>query len=132
VRTTTKTSSKAQAPFATKAAKLKAIAAAKRPQPPWLRRSLASAPAREAALPSATPERITEAHRSQGPPRLMSKREVVATVGATFPTIWKMVRRGEFPPGLRVGGKTKWRSDQVAAWMDALEIKQYRKFNQGE
>lgn len=123
-----KSSSKAQVAFSKKAAALKNSNAAKRPQPPWLRRPPANAPTREPLLPPATPERISEAHHSQGPPRLLTKHEVCAIVGGvSFVTLWKMVRRGDFPAGRVVGGKTLWRSDEVAAWVDALEVKQYRK-----
>ena len=66
-------------------------------------------------------------HGPRGPPlRLLSKREVCAIVGASYPTVWNMMRNGKFPRSRIVGGKSKWRSDEVAEWMAALPIRRLK------
>jgi len=59
-------------------------------------------------------------------PRLLSKPEVLAIVGCTFPTLWLMMRQGEFPRSRVVGGKSMWLSTEVDAWMAALPKRQYK------
>jgi predicted DNA-binding transcriptional regulator AlpA len=100
-----------------------------RPRGPPARRDVAS-------IPSTT----TTPHRRQGdrssgdnaaaaqPPsvRLLSKSEVIGIVGVSFPTLWAMMRRGAFPRGVIVGGKTKWRSDEVDRWIDSLPIRKLK------
>jgi predicted DNA-binding transcriptional regulator AlpA len=113
--TTNKAPRKAQVATAKKAAALKAANQAKRPQPPWLQ-AIRTAPARETPPPAAS-ERVGEVHQSQGPPRLMSKAEVLVVAGCTYPTLWKMMREGNFPRSRVVGGKSMWISSEVDAWM---------------
>lgn len=64
-------------------------------------------------------------HAPRGPPslRLLDKAEVCSIANVTFPTIWAWMRRGQFPRSRIVGGKSMWRSDEVAAWMAALPIR---------
>ena len=57
----------AQVEPAKKAARLKATNQAKQPQHPWLQQQVLLTPASD--VPPVTPERIGEAHLSQGPPR---------------------------------------------------------------
>src|SRR5262245_23054297 len=59
-------------------------------------------------------------------PRLLSKPEVLTIVGCSFPTLWQMMRRGEFPRSRIVGGKSMWVSTEVEAWMAALPMRQYK------
>ena len=66
------------------------------------------------------------AHGPRGPPRLMSKAEVLAITGVTFPTIWSWMRNGTFPRSRVVGGKSMWRSDEVDAWLGALPIRKLK------
>ena len=54
---------------------------------------------------------------------LLDKRKVLAIVGVTFPTIWKMMRAGTFPRSRIVGGKSMWRSDEIDAWLAALPVR---------
>jgi predicted DNA-binding transcriptional regulator AlpA len=120
----TKAPRKAQVAAAKKAAALKAANEAKRPQPPWLQ-GIHAAPARE-TLPPTSPERVGEAHQSQGPPRLMSKAEVLVVAGCTYPTLWKMMREGNFPRSRVLGGKSMWLSTEVDAWMAALPVRRLK------
>jgi predicted DNA-binding transcriptional regulator AlpA len=61
--------------------------------------------------------------RTSVPVQLYARHEIVAIVGLSFPSIWKMMRAGTFPRGLTVGGVSKWRSDEVQAWLDNLEVR---------
>ena len=111
-----------QVAAAKKAAALKAANEAKRPQPLWLQ-AIRAAPAREPPLPTA-PERVGEA---QGPPRrLIPKAEVLVVAGCTYPTLWKMMREGNFPRSRVVGGKSMWLSSEVDAWMAALPVRRLK------
>jgi predicted DNA-binding transcriptional regulator AlpA len=56
-------------------------------------------------------------------PRLLSKHEVVALTGATFPTIWAWMRAGKFPRSRIVGGKSMWLSTEVEGWMARLPLR---------
>ena len=70
--------------------------------------------------------RAKAAETLPGVVRLYDKHEVCAITGATYPTIWAWIRRGEFPPARIVGGKSKWRSTDIEAWMDALPIRKLK------
>ncbi len=123
--TESKSKAKAQVPFAQKAAALKKAAAAKRQQKIWLQRENLHAPAPEIA-PPLPPERERAVGRAQGPPRLLSKAEVIRIVGFSFPSIWTWMRKGAFPRSRIVGGKSMWRSDEVEAWLAALPIRRLK------
>ena len=51
---------------------------------------------------------------------LLSKRDVLAIVGVSYPTLWSMMRANTFPRSRKVGGQSKWVSSEVAAWLAAL------------
>jgi predicted DNA-binding transcriptional regulator AlpA len=64
-------------------------------------------------------------HATRPPParldvRLLSKREVLAIVGVSYPTLWSMMRANSFPRSRKVGGQSRWLSSEVAAWLAAL------------
>jgi predicted DNA-binding transcriptional regulator AlpA len=101
-----------------KAAELKAANAAKRPRQPWLRDLGRQLPLTDDHV--VTPERVSPANRSQGPPRLMTKREVCALVGASYVSVWNWMRQDAFPRSFVVCGRSMWRSDEVTAWLDQL------------
>jgi predicted DNA-binding transcriptional regulator AlpA len=115
----------AQVEPAKKAAALKAANQAKRVQASWLRRESLSPP-RETETPPA-PERLRASDRSQGPPpRLLDRHEVCALAGTSYPTLWVWMRAGTFPRSRIVGGKSKWLSSEVEAWMAALPIRKLK------
>jgi predicted DNA-binding transcriptional regulator AlpA len=91
--------------------------AKKKPQQkPWLR---------QASLHSSTqqqPERI----RAPGPPRLLSRVEVQAITGRSYPTLWSWMRQGKFPRSRDTGGKSAWLESDIAAWMDALPLRRLK------
>jgi predicted DNA-binding transcriptional regulator AlpA len=78
--------------------------------------------AAESVLNQPKPDHV---HAPRGPPslRLLDKAEVCAIANVSFPTIWAWMRRGQFPRSRIVGGKSMWRSDEVAAWMSALPVR---------
>ncbi|MDW8371840.1 MAG: AlpA family phage regulatory protein [Geminicoccaceae bacterium] len=50
--------------------------------------------------------------------RLLKIGEVVNITGISKSVIYAMVRRGEFPPPIKIGYKTaRWSSEEVYAWM---------------
>ena len=51
---------------------------------------------------------------------LLSKKEVVALVGVTYPSIWNWMREGRFPRSVHCGGRTFWRRDEIIRWIDEL------------
>jgi predicted DNA-binding transcriptional regulator AlpA len=111
----------AQVAASKKAAALKAAADEKRPQRPWLR-DLARQLPPLTDDPSA-PERLSVAHQSQGPPRLLSKSDICAIANVSFPTVWQWMRAGTFPRSRIVGGKSMWLSSEIDAWMRALPVR---------
>jgi predicted DNA-binding transcriptional regulator AlpA len=58
--------------------------------------------------------------------RLLSKTQVLAITGVTFPTIWLWMRQGHFPRSRIAGGKSVWRSDEVAAWIANLPVRRLK------
>jgi len=52
--------------------------------------------------------------------RLLSKREVLAIVGVSYPTLWSMMRANTFPRSRKVGSKSMWVSTEIEAWMATL------------
>jgi len=58
--------------------------------------------------------------------RLMSKAEVLERTGLTFVSIWRQMREGRFPAARCLGGKSVWIESEVAAWMRALPLREYK------
>jgi prophage regulatory protein len=55
--------------------------------------------------------------------RLLSKREVLAITGVSYPTVWSWMRAGTFPRSRVVGGKSKWLSTEIEDWLSALPLR---------
>ena len=54
------------------------------------------------------------------PCRLLTKKQVLEITTFSYPTLWGMMRRGEFPKALRIGQqKVAWREDEVREWIDS-------------
>jgi predicted DNA-binding transcriptional regulator AlpA len=113
----------AQIPLAKKAAATKA--AAKPPQKTWLEQATLLTPLQEADTVSA-PERVRTSDRSQAPPRLLDRHDIVELTGASYPTIWSWMRAGTFPRGRICGGKSKWLASEVEAWMRSLPVRRLK------
>jgi predicted DNA-binding transcriptional regulator AlpA len=58
-----------------------------------------------------------------GTVRLLSKHDVVAIAGVTYPTVWTWMREGTFPRSRIVGGKSMWMSSEVDAWLASLPVR---------
>jgi predicted DNA-binding transcriptional regulator AlpA len=105
----------AQVAASRKAAALKVANAAAKPKPPHTtiqqvaQQNLAS---HVAALAYAAQE--------EGPPRLLTKNQVLARIGVTFPTVWAWMRAGDFPRAVVVGNKSMWHEQEINAWITAL------------
>ena len=51
--------------------------------------------------------------------RLLSRWEVAMMLNVSVTTLWRMVRRGEFPPPIRVSpGRVAWPASSVLDWID--------------
>jgi predicted DNA-binding transcriptional regulator AlpA len=72
-------------------------------------------------------KQVTAARRlaSAIPPhiQLLGRHEIVALTGRSYPTIWSMMRRGEFPRSRIVGGKSAWLASEVQQWLTALPVR---------
>jgi predicted DNA-binding transcriptional regulator AlpA len=55
--------------------------------------------------------------------RLMSKAEVLAITGVSYPTIWSWMRDQKFPRSRVAGGLVKWRSDEIEKWLVELPVR---------
>ena len=53
--------------------------------------------------------------------KILRRSEVVARVGLSRATIYRMISSGEFPRSVRIGVRaTGWRSDEVEEWLASL------------
>lgn len=49
--------------------------------------------------------------------RIIRKAELLAMVGLSDPTIWRLEKAGKFPKRLRLGGNScGWLSTEIAGW----------------
>lgn len=61
-------------------------------------------------------------NQAEAAPQLWSAKKVAETIGVHEITVFHWSREGKFPKPVRRGRKfTRWRSDDVLAWMNALE-----------
>jgi len=73
---------------------------------------------------SPPPKQVTAARQATKlPASLLSRHEIVALSSFTYPWLWQMMRRGLFPRGRIVGGKTMWLSTEVEAWLAELPVR---------
>ena len=69
------------------------------------------------------------------PPALvfLSKKQVLAKVPVTGPTLWSWVRAGKFPrPRAISPNKTVWVAAEVDAWMQARSHREYKPVTTGD
>lgn len=59
-------------------------------------------------------------------PRLLNKKQVLALVPVTFPTLWAWMRRGEFPAARTVGDRPVWLESEVAEWLNSRPLRPYK------
>jgi predicted DNA-binding transcriptional regulator AlpA len=111
-----KRSKAARVAAAEKAAKLRALGPKRAPSPP----KLIAATNKQNLLAT------TAQHQSDArglPIRLLSKAEVCAITGQSFPTLWKWQRIGTFPRSRIVGGKSMWLSTEIDQWLAGLTVR---------
>ena len=57
--------------------------------------------------------------RSQAPTRILRKPQVLARLGVSGTTLWRMQRRNEFPKPFRISpGLIGWRETDVDRWIE--------------
>jgi predicted DNA-binding transcriptional regulator AlpA len=61
-----------------------------------------------------------------GEERLLDKPQIITITGKSFPTLWGMMRRGEFPAARIVGGKPAWLQSEINTWIRELPVKKYK------
>ena len=69
---------------------------------------------------SALVERVNAIKDIDTGPRLLSKPEVMAIVGASFPTIWQWMREDKFPRARILGGRSMWLSTDIEKFLAEL------------
>ncbi len=72
---------------------------------------------------SALVERVAALKDADVGPRLLTKPEVIAITGTSFPVIWAWMRDGKFPRSRIVGGRSMWRSDEIDQWLAGLPVR---------
>jgi predicted DNA-binding transcriptional regulator AlpA len=70
-------------------------------------------------------------HAARAPPawlgaRLLSKRQVLAIINVSYPTLWSWMRQGKFPRSRVVGGKSMWLSTDIEAWLATLPVRKLK------
>ena len=55
------------------------------------------------------------------------KKEVTRSVALSFPTIWSLMRKGEFPQSFAVSGRTMWLASEIDAWILSRPRRQVRR-----
>ena len=58
--------------------------------------------------------------------RLLAKPEVLELVGLSGSTVWRLMRRGEFPMSVRIGGAVRWHASEIEAFISALPKSQLK------
>jgi predicted DNA-binding transcriptional regulator AlpA len=59
-------------------------------------------------------------------PNLLSRKQLLERIPLSYPTVWKLMQRGEFPRSRSVGGKIMWLEREVAEWAEALPVVQLK------
>lgn len=63
--------------------------------------------------------RNSEAVAASPPPLLLNAAEVGRLCGISTATVWRWDAAGWLPRPVRLGGTTRWRAADLAAWTDA-------------
>lgn len=57
--------------------------------------------------------------KSPEAPLLLSARDVARLLSVSVATVWRLESAGKVPKSIKVGGSTRWRYADIAAWIDA-------------
>jgi prophage regulatory protein len=61
------------------------------------------------------------------PLRLLKRSEVLARVGATYPSVWKWMREGKFPRARELtNGRIAWLESEIEAWIESLPVRKLK------
>jgi prophage regulatory protein len=93
----------------------------KRPSPPPRRRRHAVAQAKTAVV------KMTAVPRPPPDKRFILKPELLARVGASWPSIWRMIGEEKFPAAVSVGGRPAWLESTIDNWMSSRPVRKYKK-----
>jgi predicted DNA-binding transcriptional regulator AlpA len=63
--------------------------------------------------------------------RLLDRKELIAKVKLTYPTIWKQMREGTFPHSRAIGGKAVWVEAEIDEWIANLPRRQLKGETEG-
>jgi predicted DNA-binding transcriptional regulator AlpA len=58
--------------------------------------------------------------------RLLSKRQLLDRVPLSFPSIWQMMRRGEFPAARTIGSRPFWLESEINEWVSSRPVRTYK------
>jgi prophage regulatory protein len=58
--------------------------------------------------------------------RLLDRKELMAKVNLTYPTIWKLMREATFPHSRAIGGKVVWIEAEVDDWIARLPYRRLK------
>jgi predicted DNA-binding transcriptional regulator AlpA len=58
--------------------------------------------------------------------RLLNRKELLAKMNVTYPTIWKKMHEGTFPRSVVIGGKTLWHEHEVDEYIARLPRRQLK------
>ena len=78
------------------------------------KKSFAMTLAERERLPKSDP--LVETGPKKGD-RLLSKRDVLGRVPASYPRIWQMMVAGSFPRSVRVGARAAWYESEIDLWL---------------
>jgi len=54
---------------------------------------------------------------------LLTEKQVLILINISRPTLWRKVRRGEFPPPRQVSvGRKGWKESEVSEWIDSRPV----------
>jgi predicted DNA-binding transcriptional regulator AlpA len=73
-----------------------------------------------AAARQAKSKELPQTPKSTARGRLLPKAEMLALVGVSYTTVWKLMREGKFPRGVFVGERLGWFEAEIAAWAASL------------
>ena len=52
--------------------------------------------------------------------QFLTRAEVCAMIGVSYPTLWERIRKGQFPAGYVLWNRqVRWKADEVEAWLAA-------------
>ena len=55
--------------------------------------------------------------------QLLTLKEVIAVVGVSKATIYRMINKGEFPDSKKLGARTvRWENEEIQNWVESLSV----------